>query len=173
MVVTALGQVVQDVHQQHGTLEGWLGGGQRHQPVVDLHDGRHPEGDAQPRTLHHLLQGVHHAAVQPYVGEEVGRHLYRYLMQLDRTALMLFPDVLQVAADQRKVVVTQHLDIVTHDAPGSGAVFDEVELQRVVLVQGIVEAGLVSLLQVVAVDVADRRYLDNQFSHGFFGVSCI
>ena len=77
----------------------------------------------------------------------------------------LLPDVLQVAAHKCKVVLTKHFHTVPDNPPGSLTMLHKIEFIDIVLVQGIIEAGLVSFLNVVTVTLPDRGYLNNQISH--------
>ena len=160
MVIARDSQVVQQGYHRHGRVEGGFRLGQYGKTFIRYHDSFHAEGDTHLGTLEHLLDGLHDTAVEPLLGEQVLRYLYRYLVNGFRGAFVLLPYVFQVAAYEGQVVVAQQLYVVANDASCPLAMLHEVQLVGIVLVQGVVEVRLVPLLQVVAVLLADRRYLN-------------
>ena len=77
--------------------------------------------------------------------------MYRYLADIWRRTLMLFPSMLYVTAKQSNVIIAQHLDVVAHDAARSLAVFHKVELHLLMAVHRICVLLLVSLHEMVAI----------------------
>ena len=92
---------------------------------------------------------------------------YCYLVDGVALAVVLVPCVFQPAAYEHQVVLAEHLDTVAHDATSSVAMFNEVQLHLLVLVQGVGEGIFVAVHHEETVFLAKRCDLRNYFiSHG-------
>ena len=145
MIVVLERELVEYLQQGEHAVEAWLCRCDARYLAVELHDGRQFEGDAALCVLEKDTQAAELVLLQELVAEQVGRELYRYLVDGMTLAVVLIPCVLQSAADQHQVVLAEHLDAVAHDAACSVAVFHKVQLHFLVLVKGIGEGFLVAV----------------------------
>ena len=84
--------------------------------------------------------------------EKIGRKLNRNLPYLFRTALVLFPDVLQVfSCYQHQIIITYHFGRVSYNPPYSGSLFGEVQFKLGVVVYRISEFRFITFRNVKAI----------------------
>ena len=136
---------------------------------IDLDDGAQRECEPVLGTEEHLLNGCELVFCEQRFGQGVGCELNGDFADEFRLTGTLFPDMGEVfASDEYEVVVSDCFDGISDDPFDAGAVFDEIEFEFAVLVQGVCEFGFVTFDDVEAVSVGERReFVEDVFSHRF------
>ena len=133
-------QFVEDGHKLHHRIEAVLLRAQRVELLVDAHDGRQGECQTFAGLFQHLTHTVEGVARQESVVAQVHIELDGNLADVVAVAGVLFPHVLQVrTGDEHKVIIANHLVRVAHDTAHTRCVLNEIELENLVVVNGIGE----------------------------------
>ena len=156
-----LRQLVKDGHQLGNGIEAFTHLREVDEAVIDLHDGRHGEGEALLRTHKHFIDGGEGiGVVDAMLVVEIDDKLHRHLVDVVALTFMLLPDVLQVrAGDEHQVVLADDLAAVAHGAATAGPILHKVQLKQLMAVDGIGELLLVAVGHVHEVVVGQRGYL--------------
>ena len=133
-------QLVEDGQELHHSIEAVLHTAERVELLIDAHDGIHGERQALAGFIQHFPQAVEGVPREESVVAQVQIELNGNLADVVAGTGILFPDVLQIGTgDEHEVVVANDLVRVANDTPHTGSVLNEIELEHLVVVDGIGE----------------------------------
>ncbi len=140
-------QLVEDGQELHEGVVAVALRTQRVEQLVDLHDGRHREAETLTGLVHHHPHGCEGIAGKDAVlVGKVELEVNGYLVNILADAVILLPDVFKVGTgDQYKVVIADHLVGVAHDASHTWGMLHKVELEHLMVMDGIGELLLATL----------------------------
>lgn len=166
MVVGSDAEKIHDLEQAKHAYETRLRLGEVVETVVDFHDGGQMEGDAGLGVGQEGAEATHLGLAEEGTVEEVGGELYGDFAHVGGIAMMVFPTVLYVGAEEDEVVGIDLFDTVADDAACTVAVADEIELVFLVAVDGVVEVGFVAVDEIEAIAVAQGGDFGDGVAHG-------
>lgn len=150
-VIVVFGEIVEQLEEFQHAVEIILGLGDLHQAGVIAHDRAGAESHAVSGAFAECGHRPHLVLLEKDLSEELGLELDCDLADFLALALVLLPDMLEVAAYEHEVELSEGLHGVTHDAARPIAVFHEIELEFLMDMDGIVELRLAAVDQVEAI----------------------